>query len=257
MGGGSSSLSDLTDVNITSPKKGDILEYDDITNKWINSETRATVTLTINGAKEDTVTIKDINDITISTCVFTSGATSGTCTLVDIPKDGGYYKFISSIAKDTATGTNNYEKIIAINASSSVVNVMPDGALYWYGNNISAITGGYVKMPDRPNGFVNNTNNMSMQYSNDGSCMTSNAISCVNKKLGYIIKTLTRDSTYNGFGYIDTVSNGTVSSHKQIDSTYSQNTVYAGILNNINGTYNIGVHSQLRGGIQVNALWLE
>ena len=133
-GGGSSSLSDLADVNITSPQDGDILIYDANSSEWINGTTDIQVTLTINSAKEDTVTIKDSNNITIGTCIFGSNKTSGTA-VITVPSGGGTYKFISSIAKDTTNGTSNYQKTVTISDSSSTqtVNVMPDGAMYWYG----------------------------------------------------------------------------------------------------------------------------
>ena len=131
MGGGSSSLSDLNDVNITTPSGGDILIYDDTSNKWINSQgsSEVTVTLTINGAKEDSITIYDSNNTIISTCIFLSGETSGICTIT-IPK--GYtlqYTFTSLIT--------NYSKTTNISdAPSQTVNVYPDNYLFWHGNNI-------------------------------------------------------------------------------------------------------------------------
>ena len=36
-GGGSSSLADLEDVNISSPSDGQVLRYDDESGKWVNA----------------------------------------------------------------------------------------------------------------------------------------------------------------------------------------------------------------------------
>ena len=49
--GGSSSLAELSDVNITSPESGDTIIYDGNTNKWINMQggtATVNIALTIN-----------------------------------------------------------------------------------------------------------------------------------------------------------------------------------------------------------------
>lgn len=100
-----------------------------------------TVTLTLNGAKEDSITIKDADDVTVATCVFASGQTSGTVQ-IEVPVGGSNFKFVSSVAKDTTTGTPDYEKIITLtDAVSQSVNVYPDDVVYWYGNEVVALTG--------------------------------------------------------------------------------------------------------------------
>ena len=100
------------------------------------------VTLTLNGAKNDVITIKDSNDSTVGTCTFTSGQTSGTVSIT-VPNGGGSFKFISSVAKDTTTGTSDYEKTVTLSdAVSQTVNVYPKNALYWFGNNIGNMRNG-------------------------------------------------------------------------------------------------------------------
>lgn len=98
--------------------------------------TSVTLTLTLEGAKEDTITIKDSDNNTVATCVFASGQTSGTVS-VTIPNAGGTYTFISSVAKDTISGTSNYSKSVSLTNTSSSVSVMPDNVMYWYGNTKS------------------------------------------------------------------------------------------------------------------------
>lgn len=99
-----------------------------------------TVTLTINGAKEDSITIYDSDDVQVGSCIFAAGQTSGTCQ-ISVPVGGGSYKFISSVSKDTTTGTSDYEKTVALTDSvSQTVNVYPDHSLFWYGNYIVGFT---------------------------------------------------------------------------------------------------------------------
>ena len=141
---GANSLAGLTDVNITSPQNGDTLVYDSATQKWINvaaGPTPVTVTLTLNGAKNDVITIKDSNDQTVGTCTFAAGQTSGTVQ-IDVPVGGGSFKFISSVAKVKSGGSFvDYEKTVTLSdAVSQTVNVYPKNAFYWYGKDINNIT---------------------------------------------------------------------------------------------------------------------
>ncbi len=94
------------------------------------------IALTINGAKNDVIAIKNSSDVTIATCTFDPGSTQGTIR-INVPVGGQSYKFVSSVAKDTTTGTSDYEKTIFISdANNQTVNVYPKNALYWYGNYI-------------------------------------------------------------------------------------------------------------------------
>gem|GEM_PF-5786767 len=110
------------------------------------SSANITVTLTLNGAKEDNITIKDLNDVTVGTCIFATGQTSGTCQIT-IPANGGTYKFISSVAKALDGSGNDYSKNVTLtNSLSQSVDVMPDVfLLYWYGNEkVSWVGSGYT-----------------------------------------------------------------------------------------------------------------
>ncbi len=171
-GGGNSSLSELNDVNIITAQDGDILIYDGNTNKWKNTEgsSNVTITLTINGAKEDTINIYDSTSTIIGTCVFLSGQTSGTCT-ISVPK--GYtlpYTFTSLIT--------NYSKNVNISDTpSQAVNVYPDNYLFWHGNNI-----GNFKAYASPNfgsaSISISTTTISLTYTGggSGSIITTNKI---------------------------------------------------------------------------------
>ena len=140
---GANSLAGLTDVNITSPQDGDTLAYDSATQKWINvaaGPTPVTVTLTINGAKEDSITIYDSNNVQVGSCIFEANATYGICQ-IDVPVGGGTYKFISGVAQVKDNGSwVDYEKTVTLaDSPSQTVNVYPSGSIKWYGNNIVSL----------------------------------------------------------------------------------------------------------------------
>lgn len=94
------------------------------------------VTFTVYSAKGDNITIKNSSGVAVGNVVFSSGNVSKSVTLT-IPSEGGLYTFVSSIAKNTTNGTSAYSKVVTLNSATKSVNVYPDGALYWYGNNIS------------------------------------------------------------------------------------------------------------------------
>ncbi len=91
--------------------------------------------IVINGAKEDNITITDNNNSIIGSCVFGSGKTYG---LINKSLLGnGTYTFTSSVSKDiTIDGTHDYQRTITIDGSEIEINVMPDGCIYWFGNEI-------------------------------------------------------------------------------------------------------------------------
>ena len=155
--GGSSSLAKLKDVNITTPEHRDILTYDSSSSKWINSPTEAEITLTINGAKEDIITIYDSNNTLLGTCVFGSNQTSGQFVITVDVSYSDNWKFVSSIAKDTSAGTSNYIKYANItDTTSQTINVYPDGAIYWYGNDtlcdiVANTHGAYIRSKNQIN----------------------------------------------------------------------------------------------------------
>ena len=199
---GSTALSALSDVSISSPQNGQTLKYNSVSQKWENGSgggstaadisidttntsipntctdvqdflewaypPSVTVTLTLNGAKEDSITIKDSNDQTVGSCIFASGQTSGTCT-IDVPVGGGSYKFISSVAKDTTLGTSDYEKTVTLSdQATQIVNVYPDNVMYWYGNFVNA------EMGTR----IDNQFSVTLNESH-GITLNTNSISCV------------------------------------------------------------------------------
>ena len=98
------------------------------------------LSFTVYGAVNDNITIKNSSGTVVANVVFASGQKSKS---ISIYAEEGNYTFISSIAKDTTNGTSAYAKTVYINHSTSRVNVYPDRAIYWYGNEISESTGGW------------------------------------------------------------------------------------------------------------------
>lgn len=140
-----------------------------------------TITLTLNGAKEDSITIYDSNNTLVGSCIFASGQTQGTCQ-IDVPVGGGSYKFVSGVAKDTTTGTNDYEKTVTLSDTlTQTVDVYPSNTLYWYGNEIGgAITsiatswdaGFTIKAP----ALTKNTNNFTFTSAPDISALSCGVV---------------------------------------------------------------------------------
>lgn len=127
---------------------------------WAYPDT-VTVTLTLNGAKEDTINIYESGTSQlVGTCIFASGQTSGTCH-VSVPNGGGTYDFVSNVAKDPSNLANDYAKTITISDTlTQTLDIFPTGSFYWYGNEFTSITGGWNAVRELNGGTVTkNTNN--------------------------------------------------------------------------------------------------
>ena len=173
--------------------------------KYINYEHPATttITLTLNGAMEDTITVEDSNGVTIGTCVFASGQTSGTLTASVAPGYSDTWTFTSSVAKDTTTGTNDYSMTQTITDTvSQTVNVHPDKALYWYGNEIEPITIGRID--------------------SNGAFQTTGTIYVVVNTNSITIPRQEGTDRYNGFKF-DNALNAPIGSTLKICGTYTKN----------------------------------
>lgn len=102
------------------------------------------ITFTVEGANEDNITITG-NGITPINVIFGTSQTSKSVTMTLTPAiNGKSFTFTSSVAKDTTDGTGNYTKEIVIDRDTTNVKCMPDGlVLYWYGNEITEVSGGF------------------------------------------------------------------------------------------------------------------
>ena len=97
-------------------------------------------TVTIHSAKEDTISYTDIDGAT-QTITFASGETSKQVT-IEIDSGGSSITFTSSVAKNPSNLSNDYSKTVTVDENTTDVYVMPDNALYWYGNTCDWLTGG-------------------------------------------------------------------------------------------------------------------
>ena len=70
-----------------------------------------------------------------------------------ICKNGETITFSGDIAKDTTTGTTAYSKDITITSNTTEIYVMPDGAVYWYGNMCTELPLGGGEYVNTNNGW--------------------------------------------------------------------------------------------------------
>lgn len=125
---------DNTDSGLTATNVQDAIDE-------LAGPSSVTITLTLNGAKEDTITVKDSNNVTLGTCIFAAGQTSGTVSF-DVPV--GFNEsctFTSSVAKDTTNPANDYVRAATVtDTAAQTINVYPNGAMYWFGNFVDCTT---------------------------------------------------------------------------------------------------------------------
>lgn len=100
---------------------------------WLEKST--SVNLTVEGAKEDNITVKQ-NGTTVATCIFGSGQTSGTVTL-DVPSDGSSVPFVFE------SSISSYSKTANVSKTTTTVKVMRDHSAYWFGNLCVDVSGGW------------------------------------------------------------------------------------------------------------------
>ena len=111
------------------------------------------VTVTVNSALSDTITFTGPTSGTI----YTNGNGIATGVKLQI----GTYTFTSSVAYSTSSTSSKYSKSVTITSSTSVVNVYPNGAIYWYGNgygsstSLYSVTNGFSSTSSRPSGATN------------------------------------------------------------------------------------------------------
>lgn len=140
----------------------------------ISATLNATIqqTVTIYSAKEDTISYVDIDGAT-QTITFASGATSKQVT-IEIELEGSSITFTSGVAKDPSNLSNYYSKTVTITDNTTDVYLMPDNALYWYGNECTSLSGGWSGSGYSYNGTNNgdltkNTNSILMDISSGSS----------------------------------------------------------------------------------------
>lgn len=165
-----------------------------------------TKTITVYSAANDTVSF---SDRTGSKTVTTNSSGSGT---VSITYQGGdSITFTSSVAKKIDDQSQAYSKAITLLDSTTEVNVMPDGAVYWYGcykkpmSVYASATSGSSGTRVSPT-LTNSTNYFTCSMSPSdyctGSMFTSNAVSLSGyNAIKYVVRTASATATggYGGF----------------------------------------------------------
>lgn len=158
-------------------------------------------TVTIYSAKEDTISYVDIDGAT-QTITFASGESSKQVT-IEIEASGSSITFTSGVAKDPSNLSNDYSKTVTITSNTTEVYIMPDGAIYWYGNEIVEMQA----YPYRYGGYgtavtptvQKNTNNTSIyHYTANGRGIYSTKTKCPSGYTSAKIIVLSAQSTANG-----------------------------------------------------------
>ena len=100
------------------------------------------ISITVNGALEDSITIYDSNENLLGTCIFEVNKTYGTFSTIVSSGYSDTWKFVSRVAKATDGSGNDYSKYITVSDSPiQTVKVFPtDSSNYptvfpWYGND--------------------------------------------------------------------------------------------------------------------------
>jgi len=97
----------------------------------------------VNAAVNETITIWNDSNIEIgkiTTDDLGTMATFNGVTALEISLTPGKYTFVSSVASNDINGTcngvtyDNYCKEVTVDKDTEIINVYPDGAIYWYGN---------------------------------------------------------------------------------------------------------------------------
>ena len=131
------------------------------------------ITVDVYSAASDTVSYLGVDNQTHTITTDSTGHASATIT---IEGHGSSLTFESSVAKDPSNLSNNYTKTIALTSATTSIYVMPDKALYWYGNELNTITTTDYRSSAQSSAtrynpqFTKNTNNLYLNWnsSRDG-----------------------------------------------------------------------------------------
>lgn len=231
-----------------------------------NLQTTITLSVTLYSATEDTVSYTDINGNT-QTEVFSSGESSKVVS-IEIMPSGSSITFTSSVAKNPSDLTAYYSKNVNLTNNTTEVYVMPDGAIYWYGNECSLLTGGldytgYALQGSGPQSstpFTKNTNDLSgsVTLSNSVNVDTTNTISMDNYTKANAIYNTGSDTlasgniSLTGSKYLAAYvwGNGSANWFKLVQGTAKVQ---------IRGTGGDMINNQINytGTLKISALWLE
>ena len=225
-----------------------------------NLNARIRQTVTIHSAKEDTISYTDIDGAT-QTITFASGETSKQVQIT-IEPSGNSFTFTSSVAKNPDNLSQYYSKTFTVTTSTTELYLMPDGALYWYGNTCDWLTGGLDKslwQNGNTSSYTLNTNDYAYlsnsNYPYQPIYYYKNNITCS----GYnTIKTIAKDGGFNRarVGVFASKSTNTMSAQSSatIGSSYA---LYSTDVSSYQSSYpNLGTYGNSV-TLNIQALWLE
>lgn len=173
-------------------------------------KTSTMVDITLEGAKEDIITITNNAGEQVGVVIFDSGMTTANVTL-EVHGDSEEFTFTSSISKNTETDTEDFSKTVTIYSDTNDIKVMPVGALYWYGNDCIDITGGW-------NNYCRT--NFENRFTRD---------------IGTQYKKITYNGTFSAFASFRTNNKINISDKSNLHCRFTRYVPSAGQSNNVNG----------------------
>lgn len=217
--------------------------------------------MVIYGAKGDNITITDANGgVVVSNVVFDTDATSKEITLNVCTNIG--YVFTSNVAKATDGSGADYSKTITITEDMTSIKVMPDGAIYWYGNEVetlSAFACTWSYPGEAPN-ITRNLNNIVFSMSTTtkaGMVATDNKLPTSNYSATKFDVT-----SYNSKYIYPCAFNNKASNHDSLGLTGTVNPLTkTGIItlpfaSGTNDSY-VGLYLREGGNVTVSRIWFE
>lgn len=216
----------------------------------------------IHSAANDTIYMMKNGSPSVLTTTDSNGVGTLDFTQFD---DGVTYKLYSSVAKDPNNLSNDYSKDIRITKNkygcTTEAYLMPDGAIYWYGNICNWLTGGLDKslwIDGNANSYTLNTHDYDfhckINTAYEPAYYYKNNITC----RGYnTIKTIAKGEYQRArVGVFDSKNTHTMSkiSDNYLESSYA---LYSVDVSNYQSSYpNLGTFgSDLH--LNIHALWLE
>lgn len=92
------------------------------------------ITVDVYSAASDTVSYVGLDNQTHTITTDANGHANATITIID----GSVFTFTSSVADDPNNLSNRYSKQITLKINTTSIYVMPDKAVYWYGNKVNS-----------------------------------------------------------------------------------------------------------------------
>lgn len=229
-----------------------VLEY--------STQMSITKTITVYGAASETISF---TDVTGAKTVTTNGSGQGSVSITFIPPSQNI-TFTSSIAKDPNNLSQAYSKAITINNNTTSIYVMPNDALYWYGNMTNLVSGVSIEACSSANGWSIgggcdfNTNDIGL-YRPDASLIqgVSTSLLTSNYTMLKVINTgvSAAGGTYASCGKTSTKSNNNVGDFG--DYTTSGLNLKTFNLSGVSNNYLVIANNANNRNLKIHAIMLE